>query len=233
MSQSSALTAVAFTLLLCAACGGQANQAPAGAAGGAVASTGAGNGAGATPNAQAGAGGTAAGGACGTAPTPKDHRAAAQACPSERGNIPLDVTACTDRAGITCARDADCTAGKNGRCFYNGGKCLTVCTYDQCLTDSDCPAGPCVCRSSGTDPSANGCLSNAQCRTDADCPNCEYCSPSYISNAADCSPGFSTYACHTANDECTDQSDCSGLVCGYDAGAARWGCEVCIPIPHM
>jgi hypothetical protein len=239
MSLSSALTAATVVLLFCAACGGNARQTTASGGAGAGAGAGAGTGAGnnsdaSAPDAQAEAGAATRGGACGNVPVvPRDHRAVAQACPSTRGSVPLDVTACTDRTGIACARDADCTAGKNGRCFTNGDKCLTVCSYDQCLTDSDCAAGPCVCRSSGIDPSANGCLASAQCRTDADCPNCQYCSPSYISNPADCSPGFSTYACHTARDECTDQSDCSGLVCGYDPGVARWGCEVCVPIQHM
>jgi hypothetical protein len=235
--------AVAFGLLLCTSCGGQAHQSAAGA--------GAGNAADAsTPDAQAGggggAGGGARGGACGSAPIPKEHRAVAQACPSERGSLaPIDTTACVDRSGINCTSNADCTAGKNGRCFSNGDPCQTKCSYDDCLADSDCAAGPCVCRSSGTDLASNACVPGSNCRTDGDCGGCEYCSPSVVPDSEHCLIGgvctcgsgvvSLVYACHTASDECTNNGDCPGsnsAYCGYDAGAQHWACGVCTGTPH-
>jgi len=236
MSTSPRLT-LAAVLLLCAACGGSARQTAIGA--------GAGNSPdGSTPDAQAEAGATARGGACSAAPIPKDHRAVAQACPSERGSLgPLDMTTCTDRSGIACTKDADCTKGKNGRCYLNGDKCQTVCSYDDCLTDGDCGGGVCFCRGSGTDLVANECLSGGSCRTDADCGSCEYCSPSVIPNSVDCGATCTcsgvasiTYACHTPSDECKDSGDCAGSdrYCGYDTGARHWACEICTgaPFPH-
>ena len=244
MSLSSAFTAATVALLLCAACGGSARETTASAGAGGVTSAGAGNAAGGAANPQAGAAGTAAGGACGSVPIPKDHRAVAQACPSERGSLgPLDMTTCTDRSGVTCTKDADCTAGKSGRCYLNGDKCQTVCSYDDCLTDTDCADGVCFCRSSDTDLVANECLSGGNCRTDSDCGGCEYCSPSVVPNSVDCGATCTcsgvariTYACHTASDECKNPSDCKGgdQYCGYDAGAQHWACSVCIDTspPH-
>ncbi|HWZ90125.1 MAG TPA: hypothetical protein VNW92_14780 [Polyangiaceae bacterium] len=210
---------VALALCLCPACGGKAQQSSADAGVGASADAGA--------DARA---------ACGSVPIPQEHRAVAQACPSERGSLgPIDTTTCKNLAGFQCKSDADCTAGKNGRCYLNSDPCLTICSYDQCLTDADCAEGPCVCRPSGSDLVSNVCLPGSNCRTDADCGGCEYCSPSVVLPSQPyCGPTILTYACHTANDECIDPSDCPGTndYCGYDAGAGRWGCEFCVPFPH-
>lgn len=199
---------VALGLCLCAACGGKAQQ----------------------PSADAGV--DARSGACASAPIPKEHRAVAQACPSERGSLgPIDTTTCTNLSGIQCKSDADCTAGKNGRCFLNSDPCQTICSYDHCLTDADCADGPCLCRSSSIDLAANDCLPGGNCRTDTDCGGCEYCSPSVVpSQPVFCGSTILTYACHTANDECLDPSDCPGPnnYCGYDADAGRWGCAFCV-----
>jgi len=232
--------AVALGLLFCAACGHVSSSARAGAGAGA----GAGNTAGSFDTASAGnsdasapdassAAGAAAGGACGNLPIPKEHRAVAPACPTARGSQgTLDTTACSNRSGISCTRDADCSAGKNGRCFLNGDPCQTVCSYDQCLTDADCAAGPCICRNNETELAPNACLPLSNCRTDADC-GCGYCSPSAVPNALNCGPGDLTYVCHAANDECTDASECgAGAYCAYDAGTVRWECAFCVPVPH-
>jgi len=220
------VASVVFGLLLCVACGRAVEQSTAGAGTGSAAGASASDAGAARDDA-------ARGGTCGNVTTPKEHRAVAQACPAGRGSLgPVDTTACTNRSRITCHSDADCTAGENGRCFLNGDPCQTVCSYDQCLTDRDCAAGPCVCRSSSTDLAPNDCLPTSNCRTDADC-DCNSCSPSVVSNSADCGPGNLSYACHTANDECIDQSDClEGESCGYDAGAGRWRCGFCVPAPH-
>jgi hypothetical protein len=224
------VAAVALGLLLCASCGGEARQSAAEAG----AHAGAGNAADASaPDAHAGGGATARGGGCGSAPVPKEHRAEAQACPAERGSSePIDMTACTNRAGITCTKDADCTLGMNGRCIAHNEPCDTACSYDQCLTDLDCGAGPCLCRSGGTDKISNECLAGSNCKADADCGNCGYCSPSAVPEGFDCTVEALTYTCHTGTDQCTDQSDCDAGYCAYDAAAARWACGSCVPIQH-
>ncbi len=219
MNTRYASTAVVSALLLCTACGGKAHDSTAAAGAGNVPD-------GSAPDAH--------GGACGSVPVPKDHRAVAEACPAARGSLgPLNLTTCADRSGIKCTGDADCTAGKNGRCYLNSDPCQTVCSYDECVTDSDCAAGPCACRGSGTDVVANACLPGSTCRTDADCGNCNYCSPSIVPNPTYCASELLTYACHTANDECTDQSDCpADEPCGADTAKGPWKCGFCVQPPH-
>ena len=83
---------------------------------------------------------------CGSAmPIPQAHRAVSENCPAERGSIgPVDTTSCTDTSRITCTSDADCASGSNGRCLQSGvDLCQTYCSSDDCLTDTDCPEGPC------------------------------------------------------------------------------------------
>ena len=221
----------AFAFALCAGCGGEARQSAADAG------AGAGNAPDASaPDAHAGSGGAALAGACGSVPIPKEQRATERACPVARGSVQLpDMTACTIRTYITCTKDADCTAGQNGRCFAND-PCNTVCSYDECLADSDCAVGPCHCRSSNSDSLRNECLPGSNCKTDADCSGgCGYCSPSSIPNPAGCTIGTLTYNCHTASDECADQNNCHGggdYYCAYDAGTARWGCGFCVALPR-
>lgn len=227
-------TAVAVAFGLCAGCGGKVRQS------GANAAAGAGNAPDASaPDAHAGSGGDGRAGACGNALVPKVHRATAQACPTTRGSVQTllpDMTKCTSRAGIACTKDADCTAGKNGRCFSNDS-CDTVCSYDECMMDSDCAAGPCLCRSSNSALQQNECLPGSNCKTDADCSGgCGYCSPSAVPDPSDCTIGTLNYDCHTASDECLEQNACGdgsvGAYCAYDAGVARWGCGLCVPFPH-
>jgi hypothetical protein len=217
---------VALGLCLCAACGGEARQRGSGTHPGDVPDASA-------PDAEAGT--------CAGAPLPEQHRATAQACPAERGSSgSIDTTACVDRSGITCTSDADCTAGKTGRCLSGEAPCLTACSYDTCLTDADCAAGPCECRSSAADVAANVCLPGSNCRTDADCGDCEACSPSGVPNSMGCDPvgacscgdavASLRYACHTASDECATASDCPGgssAYCAYDDGFRRWKCATC------
>ncbi|HEY1534124.1 MAG TPA: hypothetical protein VGF76_08895 [Polyangiaceae bacterium] len=214
---------VALPLLLCVACGGQARQS--------AADAGAGN-----PD----AGATASGGGCAGKPIPKEHRAVAEACPTERGTKePIDMSICTDLSGAKCTKDADCTAGKNGRCILpHDEPCDTKCSYDECQTDSDCAAGPCVCRTSGADATNNVCLPGSNCETDSNCGNCGYCSLSATPIGHDCRVDYPTYNCHTATDECLDPTDCAdgGLdYCAYGASAAsgveHWACGSCLPYP--
>jgi hypothetical protein len=123
-----------------------------------------------------------------------------------------------------CADDAQCTAGQDGRCLQVGqGVILYRCTYDQCATDSDCPAmNVCQCEGNG-----NTCLPG-NCRTDTDCGQGGYCSPSYGATCGSYS-GLAGYYCHTANDDCTNDSQCSpggvGSYCYYSPQAGKWTCS--------
>ena len=103
-----------------------------------------------------------------------------------------------------------------------GNLSVPYCTADQCATDSDCP-GTSIC-SCGGGCTRNSCLS-AECRVDADCGAGLYCSPSLVL----CT--FRVYTCHTPNDTCADDSDCSpGFgTCNYDSGAGHWRCYVIPP----
>jgi hypothetical protein len=191
---------------------------------------------------------------------PAEHRAVSQSCPSERGSIgPIDASHCTDTSGLACTSDADCVAGRNGRCQLNGSQCRTYCSYDDCGTDTDCPdRQPCICRSGGTDTMANRCLAGSNCRTDDDCGECGFCSHSVQRADLQCPSGKgcsgpecdgggtasqcictsivgSVYACHSRDDECGGDSDCPGLSAGYCAyveAAGHWMCGSCT-IPNF
>ena len=157
---------------------------------------------------------------------PQYHRASGECCPADRA--PGDTFMMYNEG--TCMTDSDCEAGVNGRClsyqtFY--------CSYDACFSDSDCaPRTPCLCRASPTSESANGCARGSDCATDSDCGPGGYCSPS-PSPHYECGPGSgATYYCHTAQDECTNDSDCGWVdtgysgsnLCLYDTQSQRWAC---------
>jgi hypothetical protein len=152
---------------------------------------------------------------------PKIHRPAPVACPSDR---PPGST--LGAGGGTCAVDADCTAGKNGRC--NGGLTPNACSYDECATDAECGSAVCVCRDEARIGAPNACF-RGNSRVDADCPG-TYCSPSGVDifwNCLGAVPlGAFGFFCHTAADECVDKEDCgSGNVsCVFDADARHFKC---------
>jgi len=172
-----------------------------------------------------------------------NHRAAGAACPQSRGpGAPApNVETCTSDQFLDCLQDTDCTAGTNGRCFTGGPiACLSVCSYDTCASDSDCPDNqPCVCRPSSTDSAANSCVTGGNCRVDTDCGPGGSCSPSQVNSFCFCpstalctpddvctactSDGSCTsvpcacgdscghaFFCHTPQDDCGNDSDCAG-----------------------
>jgi hypothetical protein len=179
---------------------------------------------------------------------PTYHRAAAAVCPSKRGpgsvadSASLDYykKTCTGDHSYCCWSDSQCITGSNGRC-NDGGKTGSSCSYDACLSDSDCPSGtPCLCRSSPTDNSPNSCVSGGNCVVDADCGSAGYCSPSPSPDR--CGPG--AYYCHTPLDTCVNDTDCPPIAgqdppgsgfscelpsiaptCSYDAQAKHWACR--------
>jgi hypothetical protein len=162
---------------------------------------------------------------------PQDHRASAGQClePREAG------LSCPD-GGVpapgapACAQNSDCTMGKNGRCFCYPTATFawqTVCSYDECLTDSDCPARvPCSCRFPSISGNPNVCLKQSNCATDSDCSPGGYCSPSNILSPMR-GPAYGFF-CHTAGDHCLDDSDCrteGGVAsCEFDGTQGYWFC---------
>ena len=97
------------------------------------------------------------------------------------------------------------------------------------MHDTDCKAGnTCACHGSPyLGGQGNGCVPG-NCRVDADCGAGEYCSPSY--DPSSCG-GLAGYYCHTAQDVCLDDSDCSSgpngpQVCIYSTTSSHWECHV-------
>lgn len=178
---------------------------------------------------------------------PQKHRASSSVCPSERGASGADAGQCDDAGFCECSRDADCTAGSNGRCEF------ARCYYDDCFSDSDCPNNRvCQCRGSASDLWPNTCETTGNCRVDADCGPGGYCSPSHVgdrcvclsavlcSDASHCSPGPCVcgdscghgYYCHTTSDTCIDDNDCkTGGTCSYDTLSQHFQCASCWPVP--
>lgn len=150
---------------------------------------------------------------------PTTHRAQASSCLGV--NSPPEPV----NTGTSCKKHADCTAGVNGKCVNGIGMAwsITWCVYDQCATDENCTAGKvCFC----TSTSAARCLSVGNCRTDADCGTgpYAYCSASM---GMDCGGIHSVdgYHCHTPQDSCIDNSDCTGnQYCDFNDYEGRWKC---------
>lgn len=203
------------------------------------------------PVSQSGTGGVAGG----TGRVPLQHRAKAEACPSQRGPAPQLCTggSCAGQpysAPSTCSSDSQCTAGVNGRCFpWEGLITAGGCSYDECSSDSGCGSKtPCLCRTSATDNRANICDVGGNCAVDSDCGTGGYCSPSmvacYSTNRQAEVEGINyggpnPYYCHTASDLCLDDSDCAPpdagtdatgscpqfTPCAYDVQNHRWECK--------
>lgn len=164
---------------------------------------------------------------------PSAHRALAAECPRERGPGTFGASSTSDAGtspSFECRADSDCTAGTKGRCFKDPmllGR-PAVCDYDTCYSDADCTAGTvCLCRPDGKSIVSNRCLPKGNCHVDADCAG-GFCSPSF---ALECGPntGYAGYFCHTNQDECNNDSDCSGAgsraYCAFDASRAKWVCD--------
>jgi hypothetical protein len=162
------------------------------------------------------------GGACGGRTPPQIHRPVGTSCTTTRG------PGCAPSSDGPCV-SSDCDAGENGRCTpFLSFPC--ACTYDQCFQDSDCPPKtPCLCRATASDSSANVCLTGSNCAVDSDCGPNGFCSPSITNTCI-----FTHYFCHTAQDSCINDSDCSALkfsACMFDEQAGRWQCEQCFAPP--
>jgi hypothetical protein len=172
------------------------------------------------------------GGAC-SARVPKQNRPQGGSCPAQRGPGPT----VSNTGGNSCTKDADCTAGHNGRCVPLGfGPLVYSCSYDECFVDSDCPGNvPCDCRDSDSSLAPNVCGTGSECRVNADCASsssCGWCSPTEVPSQF-CFGRNTTYVCHTPSDTCIDDADCgmSGS-CNLDPMTKHWACvSVCAPPP--
>ncbi len=165
---------------------------------------------------------------------PKTHRAQGNACTTPRGPGTINGT---PPPGAPCSKDADCTAGQNGRCEtlpieQSNPPGQRVCSYDQCTADADCGASSvCDCRNPAN-YDANTCF-HGDCRVDADCGAGGWCSPSGTTVDSGCTtgidPGQFGFFCHTAADECTDDADCPGVTpperCMFSPTANHWVCQ--------
>ena len=142
------------------------------------------------------------------------------ACPPERAAATLP----TDATPSECRTDADCAAGRNGRCLRlsnhgSHGPSLeaTRCSYDGCLVDADCetPHATCICgRASATEVGDGHFCAGGECTVDADCGEGHYCRR-----------GASGRYCHSPADECLEETSCGpGTGCQREAdGIYRCG----------
>lgn len=167
-------------------------------------------------------------------PEPKLHRASATECAPgpTRGDVEArdagsaGPSVADPRA--KCKADAECTAGKNGRCAITGGGRMAPhadCVYDACFKDADCGERS-ACSCGGRPGAANRCV-GGNCATDADCGG-GYCSPSY---GTSCGPfgGYAGNFCHTADDECTSDDECGEKkgqrgYCAWFPEIGHWKC---------
>jgi hypothetical protein len=138
------------------------------------------------------------------------------------GDFGIDVYRVAADHPNDCATDDDCKNGKNGRCT-GGGHALQSCSYDVCMSDTDCKVKEaCLCDSH----QGNACVS-ANCRSDADC-NGHGCSLTRSESCGSMGGPVGLY-CHTSSDECTDDADCKssegGGLCVYVSAGGHWACS--------
>jgi hypothetical protein len=183
---------------------------------------------------------------------PLDHRASASACPPQRDSgSPCADGSVPDPTDFACTADSNCTMGANGRCLSapaivppssaSAGSgpvmlyCETMCSYDQCFSDSDCAVAvllaesshvPCACRYPSIYGAPNLCLTLSNCAVDSDCGREGFCSPSSVSSIGE--PAFG-YFCHTPSDLCIDDTDCNlggntTSSCQYNVSNGHWFC---------
>ena len=170
-----------------------------------------------------------------TCNAPENHRAAPKACDGTRPLEPVSLPPGSTHPHVKCTTHEECTAGKNGRCLGNNHDGWQ-CTYDACETDADCSGGAKLCECEGGFRSDHNVCLTAECHVDADCaPTSAACGTGF------CSPSLGScghytkavgYFCHTAKDECTNDSDCEGRgqfgqkpYCKFEPSVGFWKCS--------
>jgi hypothetical protein len=170
------------------------------------------------------------------------HRAQATAC-----DPTIDAPVCTGmEQTVTCASDADCTAGPHGRCVSlatlddDGVHTACSCAYS-CSTDADCNPGDAGAADAGDGGPALGnvCVCGGVVAKDTDW---SFCTPAACATGADCASGecgLSAYyngcvwdielQCRNPGDACRSEADCAtdgGLhkTCVFPADSA-WQCK--------
>lgn len=118
--------------------------------------------------------------------------------------------------GAACQSDSDCSQLPNGKCwdesgfFFSNRQCVSECT-----TDGDCAEGEtCFCNSN-----VNRCIPS-NCRQDSDCGEGLFCKAAW----RNCLYEVYTAICETAQDPCSNSSNCSnGEICYPDSSS--WQCQ--------
>lgn len=175
---------------------------------------------GATSTSETGDGGAVDGSTPGV---PDKHRPTAPTCSMDRPPQIVDAGMADSGIPGSCEIDADCTQGKNGRCGRpTGNRAGNYCSYDSCFVDADCAADEaCSCAAGG-----NVCV-KGNCRVDSDCGVGGYCSPTIGGGCG--GTGVTGYFCHTASDECANDSDCKattlGEACSWEPTSKKWKCQ--------
>lgn len=203
-----------------------------GGTGGAGTMTGPGGTGGAIETGTGGLGGATGGAGISGMPsgTASNHRAEEVICAgpgTDAAAMPTDAGARQDGGPAqSCTQDSDCVGcagGWPGRCegpFSN-------CVCDECGRDEDCgTSGVCACdgRTFGYSHTrrGNSCVPG-NCRVDADCGPAGFCSPT-VDISAGSFYGVAGYYCHTPNDQCTNDTDCSQGDCRYAPQVGHWVC---------
>ena len=134
------------------------------------------------------------------------------------------MTCPPSKSTTTCTTSAECTElGITGTCESS------LCNFDQCTSDAQCTNAVCSCqgdtRAYAGSSYGNTCIPG-NCRTDADCGSGGYCSPTV---SASCGSFYGTqgWYCHTCDDTCADDSDCTAQgtgYCAYDPSVGHWAC---------
>lgn len=156
------------------------------------------------------------------------HRATAETCSATKvqGNVEVRVDGDRSLRPGRCAKDSECTAGKNGRCSMVGGGRLPPqadCVYDACYNDADCGTkSACECHGSANE--GHECM-GGNCAVDADCGAGGLCSPSlgHCGNYGGVIGNF----CHVKADECSSDADCNGKPeghCAFKEEVGHWQC---------
>jgi len=232
LSRMRSFPAFAAVAVLVVGCGGRAIQvSPDGGDGGAGSSSGSGSSSGGSSGSGSSSGASSSGSSSGGTPRvpiyhrPSDAQCLAPAAPGTCGGS-------GNLSTFQCTSDPQCAdAGPTGRCSSDAPAPFAGChcTYDACASDGDCPSGQlCACHGSAfLYGEGNECMPG-DCRVDSDCGPGGYCSPSQSTGGCG---GLAGYYCHTAGDQCVDDSDCpmpdaqpAVPACMYSSAAGYWQC---------